>query len=217
MLMYELKHYKEDNMSTTAEFWNKTARKYSLKPVPNQEVYEKKLQKTREYFSADSMVMEFACGTGTTSLLHAPFVKNIDAYDISNEMIKIANEKKDKKSITNVNFSVKSVEEIDFKENYYDMIMGHSILHLTFDNDKILKNAFNSLKKGGVFVTSSGCLKDLSIFLRIILPVLQLLGVAPRLNYFSAKELIELHERTGFQIDHQWHYQKGELFLIAKK
>ncbi len=204
-------------MSSDIKFWDKTARKYSLKPVPSQEIYEKKLQKTQAYFNKDSVVMEFACGTGTTSLLHAPFVKNIDAYDFSPEMIKIANEKKAEKSVTNVNFDTKSVDEIDFKENHYDVIMGHSILHLTFNNEEILKKAYKSLKSGGVFISGSGCMKEMPIILRLLIPLLVLIKVAPPINYFSADELVDLHKKVGFTIDFDWRYKKGELFLIAKK
>lgn len=204
-----------------SHFWDKTARKYSEKPVPSEEIYQTKLQKTREYLQPDSAVLEFGCGTGTTSLLHAPYVKRVDAYDFSSEMIKIASEKKREQNIANIHFHIGAVEEIDFKSEYYDLIMGHSVLHLTFGNQEILNNIFKALKPGGVFVSSTGCLKDLAapirVLLHFLLPILKLFGAAPRPNIFSADELIEQHKRAGFSIEHEWRFKRGEIFLVAKK
>lgn len=205
------------NTKESMDFWDKAAKKYSLKPVPNNDIYEKKLRKTQEYFQKESLVLELGCGTGTTSLIHAPFVKHIDACDFSCEMIQIANEKKSQQKISNVSFEVKSVDDFQIKEDYYDVIMAHSLLHLISDNKTILKKVFQSLKREGIFVTSSGCMKDMPIFLRVILPLLKLIGFAPYVNFFSGDELIDLHKNVGFSIDYEWRYKKGEIFLIAKK
>ncbi len=64
-------------MIDTAKFWDKMADKYAKKPVPNEEVYQIKKDLTREYFTPDSKVFEFGCGTGTTAISHAPFVKHV--------------------------------------------------------------------------------------------------------------------------------------------
>ena len=70
-------------MTTTSEFWDKISQKYAKKAVPSQEIYEEKLSRTQKLFHKDSIVMEFGCGTGTTSLIHSPHVKEIVAYDYS--------------------------------------------------------------------------------------------------------------------------------------
>ncbi len=49
-------------------------------------------------------VLEFGCGTGTTAITHAPYVKHIRAIDISSNMIEIAQRKADAKNIKNVTF-----------------------------------------------------------------------------------------------------------------
>ncbi|MDA8793740.1 class I SAM-dependent methyltransferase [Bacteriovoracaceae bacterium] len=204
-------------MITTASFWDKVSLKYSKKAVPNENIYQEKLKRTQELFPKDAQVLEFGCGTGTTSLIHAPFVKQIQAYDYSPGMIQIANEKKVQQSINNVSFDIKAVDDISFKKNNYDVIMAHSILHLTENNLEILKKVHSSLKSGGYFVSSSGCLKDMNFLIRAVLPFLKAIGKAPFVNQFSAQELIQLHEEVGFKNLKPWHYQKGELFLIAQK
>lgn len=204
-------------MTTTAEFWDKISIKYAKKDVPSQDIYEEKLARTQKLFTKDSIVMEFGCGTGTTSLIHSPYVGEIIAYDYSPGMIDIANQKKNEKQIDNVTFEVKSVEDIPFQTESFDVIMAHSILHLTQDNEQILKKAYNALRPGGYFVSSSGCIKEMNLFIRGIIPVMTSIGKAPEITKFTSNELIELHKKTGFKIYDAWTYKKGELFLIVQK
>ncbi len=204
-------------MTTSSDFWDNISIKYSKRPVPSEEIYQEKLKRTQKLFSADSVVMEFGCGTGTTSLIHAPYVKQIEAYDYSPEMIKIANEKKALQKIENVSFKVKDMDQIEFTSEKYDVVMGHSILHLTQNNQEILQNVFKSLKPGGHFVSSSGCIKEMNFIIRQIIPFMTFIGKAPVINAFSSDELIELHKSVGFKIYDAWRYKKGELFLVAQK
>jgi ubiquinone/menaquinone biosynthesis C-methylase UbiE len=204
-------------MTTSIEFWDNASLKYSKRAVPSEDIYQEKLKRTQDLFNSDSIVMEFGCGTGTTSLIHAPYVKEIFSYDYSPAMIEIANEKKEEKKITNVTFEVKAVEEIPFHNNTYDVVMAHSILHLTKNNEQILKSAYQALKPGGYLVSSSGCIKEMNFLIQKIIPFMTSIGKAPEITKFTADELIELHKAVGFKIYDIWKYKKGELFLIAQK
>jgi cyclopropane fatty-acyl-phospholipid synthase-like methyltransferase len=77
-------------MNQFAKFWDKQAERYAKSPVQDEASYQKKLQKSREYFLPEMEVLEFGCGTGSTALLHAPFVKHILATDVSANMIQIS-------------------------------------------------------------------------------------------------------------------------------
>lgn len=204
-------------MSTEAEFWDEVSHKYNKKAVPSQEIYEEKLARTQRLFRENSIVMEFGCGTGTTSLIHSPFVQEIIAYDYSPRMIEIANQKKNEQQVSNVTFEVKSVEDIPFHSETYDVIMAHSILHLTENNEEILKNAYDALKSRGFLVSSSGCIKEMNFLIRNLIPFLTSVGKAPKITKFTANELIDLHKKSGFKVYDAWAYKRGELFLIAQK
>ena len=77
-------------MYQEASFWDRHAEGYSKRPIADDAAYQKKLKVTREYFQPDMEVLEFGCGTGSTAISHAPFVKHIRATDISSKMIEIA-------------------------------------------------------------------------------------------------------------------------------
>jgi len=54
-------------------------------------------------------VFEFGAGTGSTALLHAPYVKHIYSTDYAKKMIAIANRNKAEQGIENVDFAVADI------------------------------------------------------------------------------------------------------------
>lgn len=204
-------------MKDESQFWNKLAIKYSAKKVPSQEVYDKKLDLTRELFTSEMKVLEIGCGTGTTALIHAPNVSHITASDFSSEMIRIAKAKAESQNQTNIDFVQESVEDMNYHEDEFDVIMAHSILHLVKNKEEVLEKIYNSLKPGGHFVTSTGCIGGV---LKILMPIWYLgfrMGKLPYLGWFTKSEFIKKVTDTGLSIEKEWSPTKVDIFLIAQK
>ena len=176
-------------MNKDVRFWDKRAEKYSQRPVADQETYEKKLEITRSYFRPDSEVLEMGCGTGSTALAHAPYVKHILATDISPGMINIAKGKAEAGQVENITFETRAVDDHDIPESRYDVIMAHNLLHLLKDPEAAIVAAFRGLKPGGVFVTSSACIGDMSWYFRILAPVGHFLRLFPLIKVFTQAQL----------------------------
>ena len=64
-------------MYQPSKFWDRHAERYAKSPVADEASYQKKLQVTREYLRPDMEILEFGCGTGSTAITHAPYVKHI--------------------------------------------------------------------------------------------------------------------------------------------
>lgn len=205
-------------MTKETRFWDKLAAKYARQPVANEEAYQHKLAKTREFFTPETTVLEFGCGTGTTSISHAPFVKHIRATDFSANMIEIARGKADAAGVSNVTFECVGVEDIAATDGSYDVIMGHSILHLLEDRDAVIAQVRRWLKPDGVFVTSTVCLGDKMGWFRFIAPIGKALGVFPLVRVFKGADLVRALRDEGFRIDYEWRAEKGvAVFIVAKK
>ena len=207
-------------MKIYERFWDRIAGRYSRAPVADEEAYQKKLQKTREYLTPDMDVFEFGCGTGSTAIYHAPYVKRILALDVSSKMIEIARAKAESKSIDNVTFEVGSIEDFAVAEESYDVVMAHSILHLLKDRAQALAKVHAMLKPGGIFVSSTVCMEN--SFLRktmaLVFSFVSLTGFLPFVSISSAEQLAESIEEAGFHIEHRWRPNRNAaLFLIAKK
>ncbi|MEM1087028.1 MAG: class I SAM-dependent methyltransferase [Pseudomonadota bacterium] len=207
-------------MANKAVIWDKMADKYSRQPIANQKAYEIKLDLTREYFTPESEVLEFGCGTGSTALLHAPYVKRIDATDVSSEMIRIAKEKRDAQGIDNVHFAVADMDDYVVELERFDAILGLNILHLLDDRHKVMRNVVKALKPGGHFISSTMCLREKLMFTLMdpLFPIMHGIGKWPRVRRFNVDRLRSDIEASGLETVHTWQPGKGPvLFHVGRK
>ncbi len=205
-------------MAQPSQFWDRHAKGYAKRPVADEAAYQKKLRVTQDYLKPDMEVLEFGCGTGTTAIIHAPFVRHIRAIDISSRMLEIARAKAESDSIENVTFEQSSIDELNADDASYDAVMGHSILHLLENKEIAIASVYRMLKPGGVFVTSTACLGGTMLALRVILPVGRFFGLLPLVKFFTAEELEADLTDAGFRIDYQWQPDtRKSVFIVAKK
>ena len=201
------------------KFWNNAAVKYAKSPIGNEVVYREKLEATQKYFNAESVVLELGCGTGTTSIHHAPLVKHILATDISNSMLDIGRRRASEAGIENVTFQQATVENLEATPSSFDVVLALNILHLIDDPFAAVNKVSALLKPGGVFVTGTPCLGDVLFnYYRILIPVLRLLGKAPPVHYVKRSGLEGNFADAGLEIEFQRPPIKGEAaFIIVKK
>lgn len=207
-------------MSTLSSrrFWDRSAARYARRPIADEAAYQAKLTKTRECLRPDMEVLEFGCGTGSTALSHAPYVRHIRAIDISPKMLEIAQGKAEAAGVGNVTFEAAAIDGFQAPDGSFDAVLGLNILHLLADKDAAIAKVRRLLKPGGVFVSSSACIGDMTFLLRPFLAAGRFLGFFPLVNVFSKRQLTESLTTAGFVIDHLWQPGKGKsVFIVARK
>lgn len=205
-------------MYQPSKFWDRFAVRYSKSPIADQESYEKKLQITRKYLRSGMEILEFGCGTGSTAILHAPYVKHIHAIDASPRMIEIAQGKADAENVRNITFEQSAIDGFSGADESLDAVLGLSILHLLDNKEEVIAKVHKMLKAGGVFVSSTACLGGTMKFLKIILSIGRCIGLLPLVKFFTSTELEKSLTDAGFGIDYQWQPGKGKsVFIVAKK
>lgn len=204
-------------MKDAKQFWDKAAKRYVKSPIKDEATYHKKLAITREYFTPESQVLEFGCGSGGTALLHSPYVKHILATDISDNMIEIAKQEAADADVNNVGFQQGTLESLNLQTESFDAVLGLNVLHLLEDVDGTIKQVHQLLKPGGVFVSSTGLVGQLNMAFRWMIRAMQLLGMAPFIARLTKPQLVESLTKAGFSIEHEWQPNRGSLFIVAKK
>lgn len=58
----------------------------------------------------------------------------------------------------------------------------------------------DQLRPGGLFIAKTPCLTEMSVAVRLVIPVLRLLGRAPIVTFFTAGELLAALREAGFEI-----------------
>lgn len=201
-----------------SRFWDRVAPGYAKRPVADQAAYEQKLDITRSYLKPEMDVFEFGCGTGTTALIHAPYVRHILAADFSAQMIAIAAEKARTQGVENVSFVQDRIEDFDPPANRYDAVLAMSILHLLEDPRAAIAKSFDMLKPGGTFHSSTVCLREGMFWFKPIAVVGRFFGLLPRVLFLRARDLEQMIRDAGFEVEKSLKPgTKRAVFIVARK
>jgi len=206
-------------MNKSARYWNRSAERYAEQPIPNAKAYQKKLRLTQHYLTPESNVLEFGCGTGSTALRHAPKVNHILALDYSHAMIRIANRRLADKNFNNVQFKCATLFDLAESDASFDAVLGLNVLHLIEHYQSSIRKAYELLKPGGVFVTSTVCMSSRLSPLKPVLSLCAALGLVPRVEFLTEDDLERAITECGFELVEKLPPMKPSrsTFLIATK
>lgn len=95
-------------------------------------------------------ILDFGCGTGIYAKLLTSKGAKVKGFDISPEMIKIAKTENPK-----LDLKIGTGNKIPFDEKF-DIVLASLVVHYFSDWNKMLREIKRVLKKGGIFVFSTG-------------------------------------------------------------
>lgn len=204
-------------MAAGAGFWNFMAKNYSKSKIADEESYQAKLEKTRAYFRPEMDVLEIGCGTGSTAILHAPFVRSYEGVDFSKKMLGFADEKREASGLTNLKFTCRPIDEVSRAPESFDMVLAMSVLHLLPTHKEVLAQIFDLLKPEGLLISSTACIGEMGGIVKHLLPVGKALGVLPPVQNFSRAYLEQQVVDTGFVLEEIWQPRRGAAVYIAAR
>jgi ubiquinone/menaquinone biosynthesis C-methylase UbiE len=145
-------------------------------------------------------------------------VDRVVAIDVSPAMTAIAQQNGGAEEIKNVEFLTGTLLETPLPDASFDAVLALNVLHLIPEFEASIRRSFALLKRGGVFVSSTACLKLINPMLRCILPIATWLGKASRLVSFNRATLERQLTGAGFEILlSETPGSKETVFIIARK
>lgn len=213
-----------DNLKRDARFWDRAARKYAGSKIGDMEGYERTLARTAAFLNPQAKVLELGCGTGTTALRLAPLSGSYLATDLSPEMIAIADEKlaaQDSRAV-GLSFAAATAETVTPPEGGFDVVLGFNYLHLVEDPAATLRSVSRLLRPGGLVITKTVCLKEMTPLIPLAISLMRAFGKAPaNVARMNEAEVLAAHEKAGFTILHNERHGSGKRdirpFVVAEK
>jgi len=204
---------------TPSDFWDRRAVAYSKKPVPDPDAYERTLERVRAHLTPNDRVLELGCGTGTTALRLAASAREIVATDYSAEMIAIATAKANVEGVSHVHFQRCTLDDPALAASSFDVVMAMNLLHLLDDLPARLSRIHELVRPGGRFLSKTPCVGDQGLVLRIAIPLMRSVGVAPFVNFVTERSLIADIEAAGFRVEETGMYPKKRrgFFVVARR
>lgn len=188
------------SIASDARFWDRTSRKYARGAIADQAGYDRTLDRTRALLKPTDTVLELGCGTGTTALRLAGSVGRYLATDISPAMIAIAREKETASPVPTLAFRAATADALTPGAERYDAVLGFNYLHLVRDLAGTLGVIHGLLAAGGLFISKTPCVGEMNPLIRLALPAMRAVGLAPYAGVFRVEELKRHIAVAGFEI-----------------
>ena len=138
--------------------WDNQSKNKDIAVVNIVDIYQREVEHCyiKDYLCFDSDVLEVGCGNGYSTVFFSDFVKHIDAFDYSENMIYSAKKLVQKE---NIRFFVDNILEPKNIEKKYDVVICVRVL-INLDSfsqqAKAIENMASFLKKGGKLILVEG-------------------------------------------------------------
>jgi len=121
--------------------------------------------------------------------------------------------------VPSLSFTVAQANETRFIPGAYDAVLGFNILHLVDGWEAAIKRAHSLLIPESLLITKTPCLKQMNLFIRMAIPMMQFFGKAPFVAVFDHKALEQAIRNAGFEIEESRTFEgaKNVQYIVARK
>ena len=211
-------------MNKSKAFWDNASKNYDKTEERFEYIHNKSRENTKKYLEHSNIVLDYGCGTGTTSCEIAKHVKEIHAIDISSKMIELAKAKAVNQKIGNIDFEQGDIFDKKYEKESFDRILAFNMLHTVPNSQAVVQRINELLKPNGLFISVTPCLGGKMSFLVrlqiLLVQVLCKLGIIPvPIRRLRSADLDDLIANGNFQTVDTEKIHKGatSYFIVAKK
>jgi ubiquinone/menaquinone biosynthesis C-methylase UbiE len=204
-----------------SKFWSNVAPGYDdwIKRA-FEDQYRVNRPKFRSYMQPDDVVLEIGCGTGDIAFFIADKCKKVVGIDISVEMIKVANAKKNEVREKNIDFHEADAYYLPFDDSSFDKVLCCNVLQTMKQPERAIAQGLRVLKPGGEYISITYCFGDskLTEYLKLARWVLKY-GLPKYWTNFDCIDIEDLFRQAGFDILESEEIWKNPvaLFLRCRK
>lgn len=144
----------------------------------------------------EAQLLDMGCGAGHASFIAASQVKDVVAYDLSEQMLSVVSEAAKTRNISNIKTQQGYAEALPFTDESFDVVISRYSAHHWHDVGKALREVRRVLKPGGVVVFMDVMSPGHPV-LDIWLQTVEALRDTSHVHNYSSGELLSMFNDAG--------------------
>ncbi len=188
-------------MTTREQYWDKRSQRFDEQIATQyQDAYTRTVELSLKYLKPGDRVLDYACGTGLTTVQIAPHVSFVRGIDPSIEMVRRAQNKAAELALDNVRITQTGIFDPCLEEGSFDAVTAFNLLHYLDDFHPVMARLKRLLKPGGLFLSATDCLGE--GFTREALRkfIKYHTGKMPFVGFYKMRQLEQMVANAGFTV-----------------
>jgi ubiquinone/menaquinone biosynthesis C-methylase UbiE len=186
--------------SKTAEQFGKTANAYLSSDVHRQGPDLIAVTAMFGNAAAEATVLDLGCGAGHLSFTIAPHVKQVTAYDLSAEMLKVVEDEAARRNLKNITTIQGHVQQLPFPDASFDWVCSRYSAHHWLEIDRAIAEISRVLRPGGKLIVIDTYAPAVPL-LDTHMQTLELLRDGSHVRNYTFAEWSTMLRAQGFQIE----------------
>jgi ubiquinone/menaquinone biosynthesis C-methylase UbiE len=185
-------------MTREVAYWNNDAADYDHRSKKSYTAYQKIINLIKKDITNEMNILDIGTGTGEIPINICDNVKNIEAIDFSTKMIQIAKNKSEKRGIKNIKCQVQDSNNLNYKNDSFDVIIIMNLLHIVPNPENVLNEAKRLIKNKGKIIIAT-YLHNQNIKSRLISYIMKKKG-HPIVTKFNCNTIFDFIEICNLKI-----------------
>lgn len=163
-------------------------------------------------------VLDFGCGTGTITLRIARNANKVYGVDVSEGMLKRANQNLKNQNIDNAAFIKITTLDKMFQADFFHVITIFNVLQYIENRKELFRQLYKLLKPQGILIVAAPCFGGMNTFSALFVKFLRSVHIMPETYFFSIDEIENEIAGTGLTIVESINLSDlPEKFIVARK
>lgn len=206
------------NVDTSYKFWDRVSGWSKAESAANSTLVKCIKSKFGIHIMPDDTVLDYGCGTGTITLQIARNANKVYGVDISEGMLRRAQQNLKNQNIDNATFmKITTLNEM-FRDNSFQVIAILNVVQYIENRKRIFNQFYHLLKPQGKLIIAVPCFGGMSSFSALLVKFLRFVRIMPTTYFFSSDEIEKEITDSGLTIIESINLSNlPEKFIVARK
>jgi ubiquinone/menaquinone biosynthesis C-methylase UbiE len=200
------------------KFWDRVSGWSKAESAANSTLVKCLNKKFGIHIMPNDTLLDFGCGTGTITLQMARNANKVYGVDVSEGMLKRAQQNLKDQHIDNATFTKITTLDEMFRDDSFQVITIFNVLQYIEDRKELLDRFYELLKPQGTLIVAVPCFGGMNTLSALYVKFLRFVRIMPETYFFSVDEFEKEITATGFTIVESIDLSNlPEKFIVARK